>query len=171
MTDSRNSTNPRGFPPWRVPVSTHTKGPKPCRRTLAAAPCWPAPPPFRVASAAIAGRKIEGRGFRTPSLVWSEYLKHVDALAAAAEKMKPAREKAMARRSEDSEARRLVIREWDHWVAENVPTDRKATGDDAMLFFNYLQTQRSELLDFKSNGQDRWQIIHGWLLRTGKVTD
>jgi hypothetical protein len=33
MTDSPNSTNPRGFPPWRVRQSTHMKGQKPCRKT------------------------------------------------------------------------------------------------------------------------------------------
>ena len=38
-----------------------------------------------------------------------------------------------------------------------------------MLFFRYLQSERSDLLDFKSRGVDKWQIVHGWLLSSGRV--
>jgi hypothetical protein len=30
------------------------------------------------------------------------------------------------------------------------------------LFFRYLQTDRSDLLDFRGGG-NKWQIVHGWL--------
>jgi hypothetical protein len=76
----------------------------------------------------------------------------------------------MTQKSEDTEFKRNVIREWNNWAGKHVPADRKATGDDAMIFFQYLQHERSELLGFKAKG-DRWQIIHGWLLRERKVTD
>ena len=38
-----------------------------------------------------------------------------------------------------------------------------------MLFFDYLQQERSDLLlDFKSSG-DKWPTIHAWLLAARKV--
>jgi hypothetical protein len=77
----------------------------------------------------------------------------------------------MARKSEDTEAKRQIIREWDRWAVEHVPSTRKGTGTDALIFFGYLQNEHSEFLDFKAKGQDRWQIIHGWLLRERKVID
>jgi len=30
------------------------------------------------------------------------------------------------------------------------------------LFFRYLQTDRSELLDFRGAG-NKWEIVHGWI--------
>jgi hypothetical protein len=38
-----------------------------------------------------------------------------------------------------------------------------------MLFFSYLQSEHSDLLDFKSRGADKWQIVHGWLKSSGRV--
>ena len=73
----------------------------------------------------------------------------------------------MPRMQEDSKARRAIIREWDNWV-RNYPEDSK--GAAAVLFFNYLQDDKSELLDFYSTG-DKWQTVHGWLRREGRVKD
>jgi hypothetical protein len=39
-----------------------------------------------------------------------------------------------------------------------------------MLFFVHLQQDKSELLDFHSTG-DKWQTVHGWLRREGRVKD
>jgi len=30
------------------------------------------------------------------------------------------------------------------------------------LFFRYLQTDKSDLLDFRS-GDNKWPIVHGWI--------
>ena len=68
---------------------------------------------------------------------------------------------------EDSKARRAIIREWGNW-ARNNPEDSK--GAAAVLFFNYLQDDKPELLDFYSTG-DKWQTVHGWLRREGRVKD
>jgi hypothetical protein len=54
----------------------------------------------------------------------------------------------------DVRANRFFLLEPSHWL---------------ILFFNYLQSERSELLDFKSRGADKWQIVHGWLLSSGRV--
>jgi hypothetical protein len=55
--------------------------------------------------------------------------------------------------------RRAVIREYDSWAKKN-PDLAKG---DPILFFQYLQAERSDLLDFKSRGVDKWQMVHGWL--------
>ncbi len=40
-----------------------------------------------------------------------------------------------------------------------------------MVFFAYLQKERSHLLDFHAVGGDKWATVHGWLYYTGRVTD
>lgn len=77
----------------------------------------------------------------------------------------------MARKKQDTEEKRAVIREWDRWVTDHVPAYRKATGDDGMAFFNYLNREHPSLLDFKTKISDKRQAIHGWLIREGKVID
>jgi len=73
----------------------------------------------------------------------------------------------MAKESRNDEARRAILREWDDWTKNN-PTAGALKG---MAFFNYLRNERSELLDFKSGTVDKWQTVHGWLLRGGRVKD
>jgi len=57
------------------------------------------------------------------------------------------------------QARRAVLSEYDSW-AKNHPDDASIMG--GFLFFRYLQTDRSDLLDFRTAG-NKWQIVHGWL--------
>jgi hypothetical protein len=48
----------------------------------------------------------------------------------------------------------------------------KASTDGALKgleFFDYLQTELTQLLDFKSGIADKWQTAHEWLLRAGRV--
>ena len=52
------------------------------------------------------------------------------------------------------------------WARKNPDLANKG---DPILFFSYLQSERSELLDFKSRGVDKWQTVHGWLLSSGRV--
>jgi hypothetical protein len=61
-----------------------------------------------------------------------------------------------------------VIRGWDSWAARN-SNDMKIMG--GMLFFQYLQQDGPELLDFRAGYQDKWQIVHGWLLSERRVED
>jgi hypothetical protein len=62
-------------------------------------------------------------------------------------------------------ARLAVIREYDVWARKN----SEVAKGDPMNFFTYLQRERSDLLDFKSRGSDKWQVVHGWLLGAGRV--
>jgi hypothetical protein len=58
------------------------------------------------------------------------------------------------------EARRAVLSEYDRWAKKH-PNDASMMG--GFLFFRYLQEERSDLLDFRAIGDDKWQIVHGWL--------
>ena len=62
-----------------------------------------------------------------------------------------------------------VIREWDVWAAKH--PHEAATLAGGMVFFTYLQKEHPDLLlDFKSSG-DKWQAVHGWLLRERRVKE
>jgi len=69
------------------------------------------------------------------------------------------------------DAQSKIVRAFDHWWSKrgNEPSI-KATGNDAFAFFSDIQTSDSELLDFKASG-DKWQVIHGWLLSSDRVSD
>ena len=56
------------------------------------------------------------------------------------------------------QARGAVLSEYDSW-AKN-PNDARMMG--GFLFYRYLQTDKSDLLDFRTAGS-KWPIVHGWL--------
>ena len=70
-----------------------------------------------------------------------------------------------------SEARVLVIEEWDRWIRTRSIDSGGPTGKDSLIFFFELQDNRSILLDFPSRGRDKWEIIHAWLLSEERVSD
>jgi hypothetical protein len=51
-------------------------------------------------------------------------------------------------------------------VSASVSTNRSG-----VVFFTYLQKERSDLLDFHAVGGDKWATVHGWLYYTGRVND
>jgi hypothetical protein len=46
-----------------------------------------------------------------------------------------------------------------------------ATKRGGVVFFTYLQKERTDLLDFHAVGGDKWATVHGWLYYTGRVKD
>jgi hypothetical protein len=68
------------------------------------------------------------------------------------------------------DAERAVRTVWEQWRAAHLPHDRQANGTDAFAFFGWLQSQRPDLLRFRYRG-DKWQAIHGCLLRHRLVSD
>src|SRR6516164_1978156 len=52
-----------------------------------------------------------------------------------------------------------VLSEFDSWAKKH-PNDASMMG--GFLFFRYLQTDKSDLLDFRS-GDNKWPIVHGWI--------
>ena len=57
------------------------------------------------------------------------------------------------------QARLAVLSEFDGWAKKH-PDDARMMG--GFLFFRYLQTDKSDLLDFRS-GDNKWPIVHGWI--------
>jgi len=70
-----------------------------------------------------------------------------------------------------TERKDLILREWDHWLQTQPIDPHAATARDSLKFFCELQDQRSPLLEFRSGGRDKWQVIHAWLLGEGRVSD
>ncbi|HEY0852877.1 MAG TPA: hypothetical protein VGD96_23395 [Bradyrhizobium sp.] len=65
---------------------------------------------------------------------------------------------------DESREKQAVLREWDLWI-QTQPLQRSATGRDARKFFLQLRARRPPgPLDFPARGQDKWQIVRGWLL-------
>src|SRR6516165_7133097 len=58
------------------------------------------------------------------------------------------------------EARRALVSEYERWAKKH-PNDARMMG--GFLFFRHLQKERSDLLDSRGVGDDKWQIVHGWL--------
>jgi len=69
------------------------------------------------------------------------------------------------------EVKPLIIREWDRWIQTQSIDPGKASARDAFKFFVELQEARSPLLDFRPRGREKWQIVHGWLLSEGRVSN
>jgi hypothetical protein len=68
------------------------------------------------------------------------------------------------------DARRLILAKWPSWAAANVKGKSKPNGMDGLMFFSDLQRNYGHLFNFKDRG-DKWQTVHGWLLRAGLVSD
>ena len=56
-------------------------------------------------------------------------------------------------------ARQAVLSEYDNW-AKKYPVDASMMG--GFRFFRYLQSEKSDLLDFRAAGS-KWPIVHGWI--------
>jgi hypothetical protein len=66
------------------------------------------------------------------------------------------------------DAKTRILSEWRSWC-ESVEDGRR-NARDGLLFFAFLQRERSHLLQFRDHG-DKWQTIHGWLKNAGFVMD
>ena len=67
-----------------------------------------------------------------------------------------------------AEARPAIIAEWRRYAAEESLS--RPTTWDAFSFYGHLVNSRPDLLQFRCSG-DKWQVIKGWLLREGLVTE
>lgn len=129
----------------------------------------------------LPGRYVPAHLRKHPERPWeyvdvSAYQEHTDPLPSKTSKVSkqgeldlPDASKRKGRPTMTKEdARRATLSEWHVWSAgKNLA---KPTGTDAMEFFNFLQRERDHLLAFRTPG-DKWQIVHGWLLRAGVVSD
>jgi hypothetical protein len=70
-----------------------------------------------------------------------------------------------------NELKSRIVLEWDRWLQTQPIDPLRPTARDTLQFFCELQDRRSTLLDFRSGGHDKWQIIHAWLLGEGRVSE
>ena len=68
------------------------------------------------------------------------------------------------------EAEFLILHEWEEWRAKNLKRGERASGIEALVFFEFVRSEKPHLLKFRHKG-DKWQIIHAWLLRAKVVGD
>jgi hypothetical protein len=66
------------------------------------------------------------------------------------------------------EARRTLLREYDKWANDHPDDAIKRSG---VVFFMYLQKERTDLLDFHAVDGDKWATVRGWFYYTGGVKD
>lgn len=60
-----------------------------------------------------------------------------------------------------ADAKALIIDEWRRWPQRpSKPTDM-----DMFHFFVWLQRNKEDLLRFRSAGDKKWHVVHGWLSR------
>ena len=62
-----------------------------------------------------------------------------------------------------------IMKEWHVWRAQ-LPAEVMPTGTDALVFYGHLRSAQPYLLSFRCSG-DKWQRVHGWLLRRRHVSD
>jgi hypothetical protein len=68
------------------------------------------------------------------------------------------------------ERKSFLLLEWDRWL-QTQPDPSRPTARDTLKFFCELQDRRSPLLDFRSGGRDKWQIIRAWLQSGGRLSE
>lgn len=64
-----------------------------------------------------------------------------------------------------SEAEELIIAE----LQQRLPEIPYAGADGGMVYFNQLQRDRPHLFAFRSSAE-KWQVVHGWMLKHRLVT-
>jgi hypothetical protein len=74
-------------------------------------------------------------------------------------------------RKEDVFVKLAILNAWDRWASDQGLVAGNISGAEAFKFFNLLDSRRSPFLDFKSGTTDKWQMVHGWLLSSGRVLD
>jgi hypothetical protein len=74
-----------------------------------------------------------------------------------------------------AEAQSTILRLYPAWARANgfdpepTITGERIASTDAILFFNFLQAQHSDLLQFRYN-DDKWQAIHSWMIHA-RISD
>jgi hypothetical protein len=68
------------------------------------------------------------------------------------------------------DAKLLILAEFRRWRQLPENSNKSASGDNALFFFNYVSAHKPSLLQFRSAG-DKWQVVHGWLRNAGQLSD
>jgi hypothetical protein len=68
----------------------------------------------------------------------------------------------------NEDARKQILAQWPAWAKVN--NVEQGTRLDALVFFSFNQDKRPDLLRF-GGSDDKWQLVHGWLLNGRLVSD
>ena len=68
-----------------------------------------------------------------------------------------------------AEAKKAICAEFRNWCRNEGITN--PDGNDVFVFYGGLDTANSPLLKFRDRSGDKYQTVHGWLLREGLVSD
>jgi hypothetical protein len=69
-----------------------------------------------------------------------------------------------------SDAKRIITDYFKVWAAERAP-GRTATGSDSALFYEHLQSEKRQLLEFRHPSTDKQQVVQSWLSGAGLLSD
>jgi hypothetical protein len=69
-----------------------------------------------------------------------------------------------------SDAKRIITEYFRVWAADRV-LGRTANGSDSVQFFEHLQSEKRQLLEFRHPSTDKQQVVQSWLSGAGLVTD
>ena len=64
-----------------------------------------------------------------------------------------------------------IIEAWDSWTDSRGAQFEVPTVRDTFVFFLELRQSRPDLFDFNPRGRDKWKIMHGWLVASGRAED
>ena len=63
-----------------------------------------------------------------------------------------------------SEARVLLLQQWDEGVLTQAIDPAAPTGKGSLPFFYELEDDESPLLDLQARGQAKWWLIDAWMV-------
>jgi hypothetical protein len=69
-----------------------------------------------------------------------------------------------------SDAKRIITEYFRVWSAERL-LGRAANGSDSVEFFEHLQSEKKQLLEFRHPSTDKQQVVQSWLSGAGLVTE
>jgi hypothetical protein len=156
-------------------MSGHRQRPQQClfaqsARISACAQGMVNPFPAHWVSGALTGTAVAGASWMIHPTAWNRASipEKTSAASGPLEGLTLWAEGAQSMRQDERKS--LLVLEWDRWL-HTQPDPSRPTARDTLKFFCELQDRRSPLLDFRSGGRDKWQIIRTWLQSEGRVSE
>jgi len=64
-----------------------------------------------------------------------------------------------------------ILEAWDDWSDNRGTRFTLPSVRDTFVFFLELKQSRPDLFEFNPRGRDKWKIMHGWLVASGRARD
>ena len=69
-----------------------------------------------------------------------------------------------------SDAKRLITEYFKVWASESLP-NRSANLSDGALFYDHLEVEKAQLLEFRHPSPDKLQVVQSWLSGAGLIRE